>query len=902
MKHQQREYQESLDRLVDILNTVVQEQVGRSLAETMRRIRRLALERRAGIPDAEPRLRAELKRLDLPQVRSVIRWLSLFFDLANTVEDLQRIHVLKQRGERARETGTPRAESIAAAVFELKDAGRTPADVQQWLNRLRVEPVFTAHPSEAKRRTTRQLLGSIREQLPGLMEADSAQVEKRLLADMTVLWQSDLVRPQRPTVMSEVSRGVFFAATLWDIVPNIYREMRDALADAYPHHRFEVPCFIRFGTWIGGDRDGHPFVTADVTRKALARLKRAGLENHLAECRGMLRRLVVSDQQVPSDESLKQRTNLAAKQWQEFAERLEPFSEWETYRRFLKLTEYRLEHSLAHLDGEAGTPARYASAEEFRTDLVSMKQSVCSNRGQRIAEELIQPWLDRFDTFGFHFAALDVRQNSQVHRECFEEILGQFGIADETDANERWAAAFALFDAPFSIDLDRLSPPSREAVETVLLLADEITEWGVHPIGGYVISMTHSPADVLTVLWLWKAACRMRNKLSSLPALSIIPLFETIDDLRSAGDIVQDLFRIPEYMDYVTNHAAGRQTVMVGYSDSTKDGGYLSACWELHQAQARLSDIANRSHVELTVFHGRGGALGRGGGPAARAIRSLPAKAVDGRLRFTEQGEVLAERYDDPRIAHRHLEQVINATLLVSAQQHDHPKPEWLDAMARMSATSLTKYRNLVRHSGFLAYFDEGTPIGAIETLLIGSRPARRARRKSLGDLRAIPWTFAWTQSRHLLPAWFGFGTAVRNYIEEHDESWSRLRAMYDRWPMFRALVDNAELALAKADMEIAHEYAKLSHVSAAEEIWEQISTEFDWSRGAVLMITTRHELLGGTEWLRRSIQNRNPYVDPLNLAQIELLERQRSRKDDQLKDLLRLSIQGIASGLRTTG
>ena len=296
-----------------------------------------------------------------------------------------------------------------------------------------------------------------------------------------------------------------------------------------------------------------------------------------------------------------------------------------------------------------------------------------------------------------------------------------------------------------------------------------------------------------------------------------------------------------------------------------------------------------------------GGALGRGGGPAARAIQSLPPRAVGGRLRVTEQGEVLAERYDDPRIAHRHLEQIINATLLVSTQDDDGPNPEWSAAMTQMSASSLAKYRRLIQHPGFLAYFDQATPISEIETLPIGSRPARRGRRESLSDLRAIPWTFAWTQSRHLLPAWFGFGTAVQEYIDQHDQDWSRLRTMYHKWPMFRALVDNAELALAKADMEIARNYAKLAQESAAEEIWQEISSEFDRSRGAVLLIVDRHELLG-TEWLSRSIQRRNPYVDPLNFAQIDLLIRQRSSTDDELTNLLRLSIQGIASGLRTTG
>jgi phosphoenolpyruvate carboxylase len=894
-----RHHHDSLERLIDLLDSVVQDQVGASLAQTMQRIRRLSQERRAGLPDAESRLSSEIEQLSAPQLRSVIRWLSLFFDLANLVEDLERVQVLQQRDRRARREGKPRGESIGAAVVQLKQQGFTAGELQGWLNRLHIEPVFTAHPSEAKRRTTRQLLRRIRELLPALEDADATRGERQLLADLTVLWQTDLVRPQRPPVMSEVSRGVFFAATLWHVVPDIYRELRESLAECFPHHRFEVPCFVRFGSWIGGDRDGHPFVTAEVTRKTLSRLKRAALENHLSECREMLGRLVMSQQQVAPDEVLQEQIRTAADKWALLAQRLEAFSEYETCRRFLKLIEYRLEATLQRVGGAAAQEAAYASAAEFRKDLLRLHDNIVGRRGELIAQEIVQPWLDQSDTFGFHFASLDVRQNSSVHRQCVDEMFNSLGLKADLDTPGGWASALARLDDPVSPDLDQFSSDSRECIETFLLLADEIAVWGLRPFGGYVISMTHSPRDVMSVLWLWKAAWSMRHPQQPLPPLPIIPLFETIDDLQRAGDVVEELLQLPDYVAYMNR----RQIVMVGYSDSTKDGGYLSACWELHQAQQKLATITDRHHVELTVFHGRGGALGRGGGPAARAIRSLPAAAVGGRLRVTEQGEVLAERYDDPRIAHRHLEQVINATLLVSTQVDEGPRREWEAAMETMSATSLAKYRRLVRHPGFLTYFDLATPIGAIESLPIGSRPARRGQRESLSDLRAIPWTFAWTQSRHLLPAWYGFGTAVRDFVDRHDADWTKLRTMYEQWPMFRALVDNAELALAKADLGIAHNYARIVHKTIAEEVWEQISAEFDCSRGAVLMLTGQHELLAETGWLSRSIQSRNPYVDPLNLAQVHLLRQAQFREaDDELSGLLRLSIQGIASGLRTTG
>lgn len=342
---------------------------------------------------------------------------------------------------------------------------------------------------------------------------------------------------------------------------------------------------------------------------------------------------------------------------------------------------------------------------------------------------------------------------------------------------------------------------------------------------------------------------------------------------------------------------------MIGYSDSTKDGGYLTACWELHQGQRSLGEVAEEAHVELTVFHGRGGALGRGGGPAARAIISLPPKSVGGKLRVTEQGEVLSERYDDPAIAHRHLEQIINATLLVSAGKHPTPDPLWDVAMDQLSNESFAKYRQLVEHPGFLHYFATATPISEIETLPIGSRPARRGQRRELSDLRAIPWTFAWTQSRHILPAWFGLGTSIRKFVDDQDTDWSTLRTMYNKWPMFRALIDNAELALAKSDMQIAHSYAALTENGSSDEVWQMISAEFESSRAAILLIKEINELLAGIEWLKDSVRARNPYVDPLNLSQIHLLRQLREKEsDEELLNLVRLSIQGVAAGLRTTG
>lgn len=891
----------TLDHLVELLDLVVREQVGESLAESMKKIRRLAIERRVGLPDAEERLIEILKGLEPRELRSVIRWLSLFFDLANAAEERVRIEVLGERDRQSKINGLPRGESIAAAISDLAAQGLSATEMQRWLDKLKIEPVFTAHPSEAKRRTTRQLLRRIRQLLPSIEDGTIEEVEPEIVADLTVLWQSDLVRPDRPPVMSEVSRGLYFASTLWDVAPRVYHEMRTALRKVYPNYRFEIPRFLSFGSWIGGDRDGHPFVTADITRLTFGRLRRAAIEGHLAMCRQLRERLVMSDQLIPSDSVLRERIETICKQSPELEQSLASISRQETYRQFIGMLDFRLKETLASFDAKSPTSAAYESIKEFRGDLDALHASVAKNKGDRIASQYIQPWIDLVQTFGFHFASLDIRQNSVVHARCLEEVVALQNGRQSDDLIE-----FVQSGKPTRIDPSQLSSESKEVFDTFLLVARAYGSWGAEAIGCYIISMTHSAFDVFTVLWLWKTAwLQTHDDTEELPALPIVPLFETITDLQNSATIFDELMTDDIYRGYLADTDQQQQIVMVGYSDSTKDGGYLTACWELHQGQKTLAETAARHHIDLTIFHGRGGALGRGGGPAARAIRSLPQNAVGGRLRVTDQGEVLSERYDDPVIAHRHLEQILNATLMVSAGPKTDPDPSWTRAMDMLSETSLKKYREFIEHPGFLDYFDRATPISEIETLPIGSRPSRRkGQQRALSDLRAIPWTFAWTQSRHLLPAWYGMGTSIRKFVDDSGSKWSTVRSMYENWSMFRALIDNAELALAKADMDIAREYALLASEESGSELWEMISTEFELSRGAVLMIKDIPELLAGIEWLKASVRSRNPYVDPLNFAQIMLLNRIRSNEadNDELTHLVRLSIQGIAAGLRTTG
>ncbi|MBA2113104.1 phosphoenolpyruvate carboxylase [Bremerella alba] len=902
------EHVPGLNLLVELLDQVVREQVGDSLAETMNRIRRMSLERRSGLPDAEERLLAEIARIPKQELRSVIRWLSLYFDLANLAEDYHRVRILDQRAEEAEAEGLPRSESIADAIRQLCESGCTAAEMQDWLDRLAITPVFTAHPSEAKRRTTRELLRRLRDHLPYLEVHPHEEDFEAVLSDLTLLWQTDSLRPQRPGVMGEVERGLFFAEALWDVAPQIYREMRMALARYYPHHQFEAKPFLTFGSWIGGDRDGHPFVTAKVTETTLGLLRKTALERHLSYCRELKKTLVTSDRQAAVSDEIRQRLATATQQWEPMSARLEEVSPSEVYRRYLKMIEFRLEVSLGLAFVEGDEHVAYQQPEELMDEVELLRQSMLEHQGRRVVERYLDPWKDRLHTFGFHFFSLDIRQDSDVHRAALREILFADLPEDQVIEEADWLKRLCDLDQQPQVDTTKLNEMTQEVLATFGVLADTMATGGPKPFGGYVISMTHQPADVIAVLWLWNYVWNQKYPGKPRPYLPISPLFETIDDLERAPAIFEAMLKQPVYRNYLGQQARLEQMIMVGYSDSTKDGGYLTASWNLHQAQERLAEVAAKHHVEMTIFHGRGGSLGRGGGPAARGIQSLPPQAVDGKLRLTEQGEVLAERYDNAVIAHRHIEQLTSATLLVSASTASAEMANWKEMTDSMSQAALAKYRELVSHEDFLRYFDQATPISEIEGLPIGSRPARRRARKSLKDLRAIPWTFAWTQSRQLLPAWYGMGTGIRTLVDTQNGNWELLQEMYQEWPVFQATIDNAELALAKADMDIARDYAELAG-TAQESIWRMIDEEYRLSCGAICLIRQQHELLEKIGWLNRSIRSRNPYVDPLNLIQIQLIKQSRENGEDPngegtegLAQIIRLTIQGIAAGLRSTG
>ncbi len=905
---------EEIAVLGEMLGDTIQDIAGSDALAMVEDFRRLAWDRRSGDREASVEMQRMIGTLDDDQLRVVIRAFSIFLDLANLAEDRQRVRVLKKREQDAYPNA--RDESIRAAIVRLKQSGMSERDMQQLINHLHIELVITAHPTEAKRRSVRSKLRKLRELLTGFDLPQDPSRRGRTLrsiqAELAKLWQTDVIRPWRPSVMQEVQRGLSIKPVLWDVIPQILDELRGALAETYGGETLQTRPCITFGSWIGGDRDGHPDVTADITQQTFMWLRQAALEFHLYACGELFDSLSLSQRQMRVEDTLSRAVVSSCQLWPLVEREINEIPPNEVCRRWLGVIRWRLDQTRrVALDGNEVFGA-YRSASELGTDVSVLLRAVQNSPSGDLLAEEVQAWLDRIETFGFHLARLDVRQDARQYRSVWNEVVQQAGICADPEALselQRQQLLIQTLDSRLDVVTSRLSPLTADTLQLFRLLHRVMQSFGPESLGGHVISMTHCPSDVLTVLWFWRQTAIAESSRSdkSTCLLPIVPLFETIDDLRAAPQILAGILGTPEYRQLLKTQG-DHQIVMLGYSDSTKDGGYLSACWSLFEAQRELHAMAADHGVDLTFFHGRGGALGRGGGPTARSIRSLPAGTFHGSLRLTEQGEVLADRYDDPVIARRHIEQVAWSSLLVSGEPAPHVKAEWLTTMEKLADISYQKYRELVEQPDFVDFFRRATPIAEVEQLPIGSRPARRRGGGSLKDLRAIPWVFSWTQCRCLIPAWYGLGTAAHECLRD-EPSRRVLQSMYRDWPFFRATIDNAELALAKTDLDIAAQYAGLAQDSVTLAcIGALIADEFRRTRDAVLAIAQQEELLDSIPWLKESIRVRNRYLDPLSLIQVELLRRLRDASDlndaqtEELRHLVRLTINGLAAGMRTSG
>jgi phosphoenolpyruvate carboxylase len=959
---------EDIHRLGDLLGETLKRLGGERLFAVEEEVRALCKQLRTEHSHAtEKKLKKLLRSLSLDEAIGVIRAFSVYFQLANIAEQYHRIR--RKRWYELHTPDSPQRGSLAHTFQLLSETNIAAEDLQTVLDKLEIRPVITAHPTEAARRTMLEkhrrisnLLGEFDNQEISAKRLNALQTQ--LAAEIESIWQSDEVRHVKPTVLDEVGNCLYyFDATLFEELPTMLDELERVLAQHFPD--VQLPDGIaplRFGSWIGGDRDGNPYVTPEVTWEALRLMQRQVLRKYEAAVNELGHRISESSRYAPATKELLASIARDKTMFPITASLIAERNAEEPYRQKLSFIYARLENTLRRNQDlasvlqieqhhplistrpglpmlaavrKADAPPVYQNAQQLWDDLKLVRDSLRANQA-RLAAESVDKLMRQVAAFGLHLAQLDLRQHSERHTAALTEITRALGFAKDyaqmcEDERAEWLTKELSTPRPLvAFDADY----SAETIETLNVFRvarralDEISQRGIRT---YIVSMTREVSDLLAVLLLAKEAgllriadCGLRiaesEKDSSFivqPSsfrLAIAPLFETIDDLQRAPDVMRRLFENPIYSRVLASQD-NLQEVMIGYSDSSKDGGILTSSWELFKAQESLWDVARAHNIELRLFHGRGGTIGRGGGPTHEAILAQPPGTVAARIKTTEQGEVISGKYSLPDIALRSLELTTGAVIAASVQNHGQVEADklaqWKAIMEEVSADAFAAYRRFVRETpGFYDYFVSATPVEELQHMRIGSRPTKRKQgSQSLDDLRAIPWVFGWMQSRHILPGWLAVGTALEDFMRKKPRAHLQvLREMYEGWPFFRTTISNIEMALAKTDFQIARQYAEtLVAPELRQRIYTLLEDEYERSCRAVIQVTGETRLLEKQPVLQRSIAVRNPYVDPMSYLQVELLARLRAHKGkaderEQLLYAILLTINGIAAGMRNTG
>ena len=905
---------EDIRLLGRLLGDTVRDQRGEAVFELVERIRQLSVRfHRDDDTDAREALEATLDASSRDQTIDVVRAFSYFSHLANIAEDLH--HIRRTRAHLIAGSA-PREGNLVHAIRRVLDDGAQLADVQGFFNDALISPVLTAHPTEVQRKSILNCQSAIARLLDtrdrvALTPEETEDNDDALRRAVLTLWQTRMLRTAKLSVIDEVANGLsYHDSTFLREVPRLYAKVEDTLDqhDARTPGR-ELPAFLKVGSWIGGDRDGNPFVTAPVLEQALSMQARTVLGYYLEEIHTLGSQLSLADRLVSSSEALHA---LAEASVDHSAHRAD-----EPYRRALAGIYARLAATHESLLGmppshpPAGVAHAYESASTLAADLTVIHASLEANGSAPLAQGRLRQLRRAVTVFGFHLAPIDLRQNSDVHERMVAELLQVADPAVDYRAMDEAARIACLLDE-ISTARPLYSPHVAYGEETAKELAILFaarrahTRFGPEALPNYIISKADGVSDILEVALLLKEAGLLDPRGGTL-AMNIIPLFETIGDLQAAAGTMDRLFDLAPYRRLLSTRDEA-QEVMLGYSDSNKDGGFLTSGWELYKAEVELVAVFARHGVRLRLFHGRGGSVGRGGGPSYEAILAQPGGAVQGQIRLTEQGEVIGAKYGNPEVGRRNLEVLVAATLQASLQRDaaPAPRPEFMAAMQRLSDLAFSAYRALVYETpGFERYFWESTVISEIADLNIGSRPASRKKSTAIEDLRAIPWVFSWAQCRLMLPGWYGFGSAVNTFLAEHpDDGLALLQAMGREWSFFSTTLSNMDMVLAKSDLAIAGRYAQLVKDEALREaIFPRICAEHAATVDALLAITGQAELLDGNPLLKRSIRNRFPYLDPLNHVQVELLRRHRAgHEDERIRRGIHIAINGIAAGLRNSG
>ncbi len=894
-----------------ILGDTVRDQEGADVFDLVERIRQTSIRfHRDNDKPARRELELILDSMSIGQTVRIVRAFSYFSHLANIAEDQNNI---RQMRARSRAGDAPPPGTLALTLSHAREAGITAADLRKFFASALVSPVLTAHPTEVRRKSTidREMeiaaLLDRRERMQ-LTPEELAASDEQLRRAVLTLWQTNILRRTKLTVLDEVANGLsFYDYTFLHEVPRLHSTLEDRLNEGEGACEGELASFLKMGSWIGGDRDGNPFVTAEVMRSSLKMQSSRILRFYLDELHVL-----------GSELSLAAHLANVSKDLRSLAERspdTSPHRKGEPYRLAVSGIYARVTATAARLDVETtrtpvGEAAPYASAAEFKADLDILHRSLVSNNSRVIARGRLRHLRRAVDCFGFHLASLDIRQNSAVHERTVAELIdaatpGMSYMALNEDARIALLSSELRSTRPLTSNFVKYSQETFEELEVFHAAAEAHAKYGTEAIPQCIISMCKGVSDMLEVALLLKEVGLVDP--SGRSAINIVPLFETIEDLQASSRIMDRILSLHEYRKLVDSRGSV-QEVMLGYSDSNKDGGFVTSGWELYKAEIGLVSVFEHHHVRLRLFHGRGGSVGRGGGPSYDAIIAQPAGAVNGQIRITEQGEIISSKYSNSDVGLYNLKVLAAATLEASLLQpkHSASNPEYLKTMDEFSALAFKAYRELVYETeGFADYFWASTVITEIATLNIGSRPASRKKTRAIEDLRAIPWVFSWSQCRLMLPGWYGFGGAAEAWIKQHpDKGMPFLQELYREWPFFRTLLSNMDMVLAKSSIAIASRYAELvPDVPLREEIFGRIAREWQTSIDMLLKITGQERLLQSNPLLERSIRNRFPYLDPLNHVQVELLKEHRANNaDEQVLRGVQITINGISAGLRNSG
>ncbi len=894
-----------------VLGDTLREQEGETAFSLIEQVRQLAIRfRRDDDQDARAALGTLLDGLDEEAILIVVRAFSYFSLLANIAEDQHNKRLRRYDDDPSDDT------TVEAALTRLAAAGTTREALADFLSDSLLSAVLTAHPTQVQRKCILDCQIEIARLLAerdrmSLTPAELAANEEQLRYQVLLLWHTRILRTVKLTVNDEINNGLaYYRYTFLRELPRLYADLEDQLA-ARGHGDLKVGAIFNIGSWIGGDRDGNPFVTAEVTRYAVQTHSTVAMDYYLEEVQALMAQFSLSEFLVKVSPALAAMSAASPEQSR--------YREHEPYRRALAGIYARLAATSQVLDDHpalyapAGAGAPYATSAEFAGELDVLLDSLLANGGQRLARGRLRELRRAVEVFGFHLCPLDLRQHSGVHEAVVDELFargaGRSGYsALPEDERRRWLLDELATARPLRSRFVEYSEDTRAELAIFDVAAELQQRYGAAVVQNYIISKTDSVSDMLEVALLLKEAGLLRPGTPPQLAVNIIPLFETIDDLRGCGQIMDELLSLPAYRALVDSRH-GLQEVMLGYSDSNKDGGFLTANWELYKAELELTTLFSRHGVRLRLFHGRGGTVGRGGGPSHLAILAQPPGSVNGQIRLTEQGEVIASKYADHETGRYNLETLMAATMEASLQPlpgAETVDPGYVEVMEELSETAYRAYRNLVYETeGFASFFREATPISEIAELHIGSRPTSRKPSARIEDLRAIPWVFSWSLARIILPGWYGFGSAVDGFVARHgDAGMARLRHLYRGWPMLQTLLSNMDMVLAKTDMGIASTYADLVQDAALRErIFPRIKAEWQRTFDALCAITGQRRLLDGNMPLARAIRQRYPYLDPLNHVQTTLLKRWRAGETDtKTKQGILISINGIAAGLRNSG